>query len=276
MLREEREQKEAANRRSHMYMETCYSAFVEDYGRVKGLTGLRRDELVDLSIRLQCVVTECPGWKFNESVRYRFTEYRTAWQSGIRALRRVSRGELPEDPGEVLAFLCVCKAVSKTLDFFTASDYTTMFLADLGRWGFLFKDNFDCYSHLIRRVWEVDVTNELPCTSGGELLQYAQGLVSSLVGAASSLIRPMAKGGRDGLEESQQRWLDRCGTRRGVENDREPVGQEPPDNPLLETPRLRKRILHDISSARISETLLILMTTGIFAIILIFLLCEYC
>jgi hypothetical protein len=274
MLRELRNQKKAANRRSHLYMTTCYNAFVEDYGKVKAVSGLRRDELVDMSIQLKCLVTHNPGWKFNESVRNRFADYRTAWQSGIRTLRRVSGGQLPEDPGEVLAFLCVCKAVSDTLDFFTGSDYTTMFFADLRRWGFLFEDGFDCYSHLIRGVWGVDVTNEQISPSSGDLLQYAQGLVSSLVGAASGLIRPTAEGGRDGLEESQLRWLERDTTRRDVENDRGPVGREPPDNPLTETPRLSERILDDMSSARTSGALVILMTGAAFAIVLIFLLCE--
>lgn len=275
MLREVRNQKKAANRRSHPYMATCYNAFVENYGKVKAVTGLRRDELVDMSIQLKCLVTHSPGWKFNESVRDRFADYRTAWQSGIKTLRRVSGGQLPEDSGEVLAFLCVCKAVSDTLDFFTGSGYTAIFFADLRRWGLLFEDRFDCYNHLIRGVWGIDVTNERLSPSSSELLQYAQGLVSSLVGATSGLIRPTAEGGRDGLEESQLRWLERDTTRRDVENDRGLVGQEPPDNPLPETPRLSEMILDDISSTRISGELVILMTGAAFLIILIFLLCEY-
>ncbi|GAB1316383.1 hypothetical protein MFIFM68171_06593 [Madurella fahalii] len=183
MLRDARSRKESVRRQSHEHIAECYRAFIREFKRIKSSSSSHHGGM---------------AW-----IEDQFSDYRKAWQSGIRTLRNISGSRLPQDLGEVMAFLCVCKTASETLDLFTASGYTARFFADLRRWGILFdsKSNFELYKDAVRNIWGYNLLDAIDKTSGHEiedLLLYAQSLASSLVGAASSLIGSTIRGGPDG------------------------------------------------------------------------------
>ena len=245
---------ETPSRQSHRQVTTCYHAFVQEFGRIKNSSSLHGDGM---------------AW-----VGDQFLDPQKAWRAGIRTLRNIAGGRLPQGIGEVMAFLCVCKAASATLDLLTDSQYTARFVADLPRWGILF-DNFDIYKDAVRRIWGYDLLGALdgaPCHApDADLLLYAQDLVSSLVGATGILIG-LAMGERpDGLAQSQQRWRERHPP--PPNEDPDSAKTKPPDILPEEKSQLQREISND-SSTQISEKLVILMTGAIFAILLIFLYCK--
>ncbi|KAK0745826.1 hypothetical protein B0T18DRAFT_137752 [Schizothecium vesticola] len=251
MLIASKRHEETPLRQSHRQVTTCYHAFVQEFGRIKNSLSLHGDGM---------------AW-----VGDQFLDPQKAWRAGIRTLRNIAGGRLPQDIEEVMAFLCVCKAASATLDLLTDSEYTARFFADLPRWSILF-DNFDIYKDAVRRIWDYDLLDALdgaPChAADADLLLYAQGLVSSLVGETGMLIG-LAMGGRpDGLAQSQQRWRERHPP--PVNEDPDSAKTKPPDILPEEKNQLQREISNDFST-RISEKLVILMTGAIFAILLIFL-----
>ncbi len=262
MLRDSRSQKETLWRQSHEQIAACYHAFVREFERIKFFSASHHDTM---------------AW-----IGGQFSDHRKAWQSGIRTLRNISGGRLPQDVGEVMAFLCVCKSASETLDFFTASEYTSRFFADLRRWSILFDNpsNFDVYKDAVRRIWGHDLLATFDETSSyvldESLLQYAQGLVSSLVGATSIVIGLTLGGRADGLTQSQQRWRERHASPPPPppNEDPESANPKPPDILPEEKSPLQREIRNNDSSTHISAKLVLLMAGAIFAILLIFLCCK--
>lgn len=215
-----------------------------------------------------------------DTLQQQLSDHRSAWKCGIRALRGISGGNLPQDLGDVIAFLCVCKAVSATLDLYTASEYTRRFLADLHRWGIVFdtQASFDLYREAVRDIWEVELSMEFgnpPIPNFDiDLLQYAQGLVSALVHEAGVLIEP-TRDCQHGLEQSQQRWRERRAELPPFMGNPELAEPKPPDGPSQGTPHfLRKEIFHNIISVEVNTKLAVLMTGAIFTILLVFLVCR--
>jgi hypothetical protein len=67
----------------------------------------------------------------------RFWGYREAWSAGIRTLRGLCSGESPRDVGDTIAFLCLAKAISETLQRTGTCDESKQFFRDLDRWQLL-------------------------------------------------------------------------------------------------------------------------------------------
>ncbi|KAI0110470.1 hypothetical protein GGR51DRAFT_558115 [Nemania sp. FL0031] len=77
----------------------------------------------------------------------KFSNPARAWKCGINKLRGISNGYINYDIGCIIAMLCVCSAISRTLDthypkrslFGFGPSYFGHFKYDLPRWGVLFK-----------------------------------------------------------------------------------------------------------------------------------------
>jgi hypothetical protein len=209
-----------------------------------------------------------------------FADPARAWKCGIGTLRGISDGRLPQNLSEVIAFLCVCKAVSETLDFHTDSNYTTKFLDDLRRWAILFdtESEFRMYKDLVRDIWRVNLQMEFgespSLDMDVDLLQYAQGLVSSLVHDAKDFIEPMSSS-HHGLEASQRRWRDRQGLPPPFARIPEPFDRKGPDDTPNGSSHSLGREIHDhISSTQVTLKVVVIMTGAIFMILLVFLCCK--
>jgi hypothetical protein len=68
----------------------------------------------------------------------RFKNHTEAWSAGITTMRRLCNGKQPRGLQNTVAFLCISRAISETLDSTNGSDYTSQFLEDLVRWQVLF------------------------------------------------------------------------------------------------------------------------------------------
>jgi hypothetical protein len=244
-------------------MAVCYRAFIREFEKLKKAT-LQDDNATTTN-------------------RRQFSNYRTTWQSGIKTLRNISDGRLSQDLGELLAFLCVCKATSETLDLLTASEYTESFLTDLRRWGIVFdtQEEFDLYKDAVHAIWGVDLTlPDAPEDSSDPadysvLMMYSQGIALSLMGAIGSLIGWTGGKHSNGLEQSQKRWRERQRISGFSKDEPTPATKKAPDIPPPETSLLQSEISSRIPPSHISPKLAILWMGAIFAILLIFLSCEY-
>ena len=243
-------------------MAVCYRAFIREFEKLRKAT-LQDDNATTTNQR-------------------QFSNYRTTWQSGIKTLRNISDGKLSRDLGELLAFLCVCKATSETLDLLTASEYTEGFLADLRRWGIVFdtQGEFDLYKDAVRVIWGVDLTlpdafkDSSDPAGYSALMMYSQGMALSLMGAIGSLIGWTGGKHSNGLEQSQKRWRERHGVP-GFSKD-EPIQAtgRTPDIPPPDTSLLQSEISNRVPPPHSDPKLAILWMGAIFAILLIFLSCE--
>ncbi|KAI0976636.1 hypothetical protein F4678DRAFT_455913 [Xylaria arbuscula] len=78
----------------------------------------------------------------------RFRNIGRAWKCGVDTLRKISNGRFVSDLGRVIAMLCVCSAMARTLDEHyimspSCTDgpkYFERFRDDLHRWGLLYKE----------------------------------------------------------------------------------------------------------------------------------------
>ncbi|KAI0403767.1 hypothetical protein F4802DRAFT_598772 [Xylaria palmicola] len=119
-----------------------------------------------------------------DAIRKRFMSFASAWKCGV-AMLRVFYGAAPVDDvrrtrevGGVLAMLCVCSAMSRTMDKFDAlaiscerqGSYFEHFKNDLHRWGLLFRGTMsddmkarekttDLHEFIsaVKTIWDVDI-----------------------------------------------------------------------------------------------------------------------
>ncbi|KAH0553447.1 hypothetical protein GP486_006483, partial [Trichoglossum hirsutum] len=222
-----------------------------------------------------------------------FRGHREAWARGIKTLRNLCNGRLPRNLDDAIAFLCISKAISKTLDANGACDYTNQFLSDLDRWQVLFSPDataLGAYREAVRMMWGIVLDKDVLCSvqaSKLETLTYFQALASTLVRQTSRLLNIRSTSDK-GLESSQRRWRLRrnqnppdletsyglpdsslsgqCLPPSGATNSKPPDPVTPPKGTSL-----RRDINRDNSSAKMNPIVVLLMAGAIFAIVLLFL-----
>ncbi|KAM0415985.1 hypothetical protein ACHAPT_013040 [Fusarium lateritium] len=212
-----------------------------------------------------------------ERLRGRFPNSTRAWRFGMAALRKISYGYLPQELGMAIALLCVCKAVSATLDIhkhdqsnFQFDD--KQFRQDLPRWLPLFHGaDRKLFKAAARDIWGVrgsTWTLYTPQTLDyHDLFKHAERLTSNLIDAVNYLydLAELPEGGNP--EQVQQR---------PPQQDQSPTKYPDPGNPGIraESTQHRKAVTGRRAASRKSLLWAELMAGAIFSILLIFLLCE--
>ena len=208
-------------------------------------------------------------------VQGRFHNWIRAWGFGLVALRQVSRGYLPHGLDMTVALLCVCKAVSHTLDKYSDMPYyVRQFEKDVSRWFTLFRGkDRSLLQDLALSVWGVAWAERdswhrpsSPATDYGDLLQRAQGIVSDLANAAERLLEAASFDGQGPLENGG-----------GLPRPSPPMTN---DGELADTgqgtwgSQHRKAVVDERMPSQKSQLLVGVLAGAIFMIILIFLVCK--
>ena len=208
-----------------------------------------------------------------------FSSPMAVWKCGLRTLRQIAAGNIPANLDGVLTFLCVCRATSEVLDICSISNRISEFQRDLWRWAILFDgQDYLLYQQVVRGLWGV-VPQGAPefDAAEGDLLHYAQTLVSSLVGEARSILWPGPAGQLD-LRQSQLEWRQR--RNHSHEGEPPPKDPDPPDDDAAQQPdpgggiRELVRGREDSSSTMMAPKLVLLMSGAIFISLLVFLVCK--
>jgi len=219
-----------------------------------------------------------------------FQNHREAWAAGIRTMRRLCNGKLPQGLHNIAAFLCICKAMSETLDEAKDGYYSTQFLHDVERWQVLFTSKeLGAYQELVYSMWGVCLSESASQSwEASDLLTltHFQSLVSALINQEENL--SFHNSHKHGLESSQRKFLSRNCLPSAHQNraasvstldpsegkdsqSLETLPPEPPDIPFSpKTNCLEANIENDLSAARLNVTVVLLMAGAIFAIIIIF------
>ena len=283
---------ETASRvRNIEYTRTARRSYRYNSEKVQNLRYLHRKFVAQHILMIKA--SQRSSTQFRE-LSQRFRGYREAWSAGIRTLRNLCSGESPRYVGDTIAFLCLAKAISETLQRTSICDQSEQFLEDLDRWQVLFtsKADRDSYRDAIHSMWGVvlDENVSSPRQVDSDVLVHFQGLASTLVNQASESL------GFDtlndtGLECSQQWWQlrnnivpsstdssnnipDLHPTGGGDAQSQEIVHPQPPDPADCSTRMiLRQEVEADVSSATVKPMVILLMAGAIFAIVVIFLQC---
>lgn len=165
----------------------------------------------------------------------RFQNPARAWRCGVDTLRKISNGRLVRDLGCAIAMLCVCSAMSRTLDknyprnkFYDYKDsYFGHFKNDLYRWGLLYKNPSPCtpssgisfmsckencglhrFTSAVKTIWDVDTESRIleEHTIGcfdDDSVRYFKDLASKLVLDLDDILYP-ANASDDELEEARR------------------------------------------------------------------------
>jgi ankyrin repeat protein len=255
--------------RRNMYMETLHAILPRE------CTAVAMAAKINEISKSRCQLTEF------------FSNYQTLWRTGIRSIERLSGGHLPKSLGETLSILCVCKAMSETMDIYLATSYTCGFLRGLERWIIVLdEEEVQAYRHIVKAIWQIDIEmrpqdnqpgeNDLtPFESYEELLQYAQGLVSCLTSTANGCFSTTTsvRNHRASLDQSQRSWRERHPNPPPPSEHADPVEPKPPDYPPQGQSQIQEDILN-ISSTNIDPRLVVLLTGAAFIILLLFLMCK--
>ena len=139
---------------------------------------------------------------------------RLAWKSGIRVMRKLTRGKVPNTIHETIMFLTIVKAISTVRDIYDpgVSDYRAQFLVDLSRWQLLFISDsrrLEDFGNAVRAIWGVELESSAETApSHFETLDQLQHMALRLVQEGAPFLRLEESEGseRVGLLLSQQRW----------------------------------------------------------------------
>jgi hypothetical protein len=122
-------------------------------------------------------------------LRIQFNNHRVAWNSGISTMRRLCNGNPLRGLPNAVAFLCITRAMSETLDLTNGSDYTRQLLEDLGRWQVLFASKeLKSYRNLVYTVWGVALSEKTSNSwTASDFLtsNHFQALLSTLIRQAN-------------------------------------------------------------------------------------------
>jgi hypothetical protein len=225
----------------------------------------------------------------------RFKNHREAWNAGISMMRRLCNGKPPRGFQNAIAFLCISRAMSETLDSTNGCDYTSQFLEDLDRWQVLFTSKeLEAYRELIHSMWGIVLSENMSKSwkaSDFLTLTHFQALLSTIIRQTNEPVN--LHGPHDqSLRCSQQKFLARSHqtsaesevnlpTENLDSSDRsdppppDAIEPKPPDIPIaLEKIPLKDRIENDILAASLNVIVVGLMAGAIFAIVIIFLQCT--
>jgi hypothetical protein len=225
----------------------------------------------------------------------RFKNHREAWNAGISTMRRLCNSKPPRGFQNAIAFLCISRAMSETLDSTNGSDYTSQFLEDLDRWQVLFTSReLEAYRELIHSMWGIVLSENMSKSwkaSDFLTLTHFQALLSTFIRQTNEPVN--LHGPHDqSLRCSQQNFLARSHqtsaesevdlrTENLESSDRsnppppDSIEPKPPDIPIaLEKIPLKEHIENDISAASLDVIVVGLMAGAIFAIVIVFLQCA--
>lgn len=217
-----------------------------------------------------------------ERVRGRFPNSTRAWQFGMEALQKISYGYLPHDFGMTMAFLCVCKAVSLTLDTYGCNPPSDRppwanhqkFEESLSHWLPLFHgDDGMLFAKTVRSIWNVHIFPFPWLFSSVDhhaMFQYVERLTSDLIDAVERLSSPPTL-------SAEQRAPNQAP--QGTNEQQPPPPNDPdPGDPCIATESTQHIRTAISRGARSRKSLLWveLMASSIFRILLMFLLCKSC
>lgn len=218
-----------------------------------------------------------------------FQNRRYAWQTGIMTLRMLCNGKLVSGIGEILTFLCVARAISETLDFFSGSDYRQQFLYDLKRWEIAFDDRtLNAYREAVLKIWNIELDKIFRPGDGStaNIVQHFGDLASSLVRQTTGLFE-ICHPRSNSLEHSQRQWRQRqsqvsypINSDPGFCWSMNPAGQLPedtpsepkdPDQPVHNRGRSPSKMIHaNAPPVYINPKVIVLMAGAIFMCVLVF------
>lgn len=134
----------------------------------------------------------------------------SAWDRGIRALKYLVQGNVPDNFPDVMLVLSIAKAVSTTLysTYTPSGSWSHAFLRDLPRWQILLPSSqHAAYSYCVRRLWGVNLDK---CVSpeplsDPDLLDRFQGLAICLLRGTTDILRLNDNASGNSLHSSQRR-----------------------------------------------------------------------
>lgn len=137
-----------------------------------------------------------------------YHSHRETWKTGIKTVRGLSRGEKPT-VAELIAYLCVVKAISETLQDNGSHDYTEPFLQDIARLEIIFISERDrvAYREAIFSMWGV-LPDERMSSEGqvdNDVTIRFHSLASTLISKANEQFGLDCLNEK-GFEQTQQAW----------------------------------------------------------------------
>lgn len=133
-----------------------------------------------------------------------------AWNRGIRDLKRLVQGNIPDNFPDVMLLLSIAKSLSTTLDgtYTLSKSWTDAFLRDLPRWMILLPDSqHAAYAYCVRGLWGKDVNESISTEhlSNSDLLDRFQGLAICLLRDARDIMGLNENVSGNSLYSSQRR-----------------------------------------------------------------------
>lgn len=224
----------------------------------------------------------------------RFLNHREAWSAGINTMRRLCNGKPPRGLQNTIAFLCISRAMSETLDSTNDTDYVSQFDEDLERWQVIFKpEELGVYRELIHSMWGTvlsEKTSKSWKASDFLTLTHFQALLSTLIRQSNEPVNIYGPHNQS-LRCSQQTFIarnhqasaepevDLPTANSGSSDSFDPqppdcIEPKPPDISIApKKTSLEEHIKNDISTCFLDAIVVLLMAGAIFAIVVIFLQC---
>lgn len=133
-----------------------------------------------------------------------------AWDRGIRALKHLVQGNLPDNVPDVLLVLSIAEALSATLEstYTPSKSWSDAFLRDLPRWQTLLPRSLHAaYAYCARGIWGMkpNKTTSPEPFSDPDLLDRFQGLAICLLRDATDVLGLNENASGNSLHSSQQR-----------------------------------------------------------------------
>ncbi|KAH8665105.1 ankyrin repeat-containing domain protein [Tricladium varicosporioides] len=263
-------------------------------GKVQNLRCLRRKFVAQHILMLQKAEISSTGFR---KLRQEFASYQKLWSAGIKTLRMLCNGMVPELLGDIMAFLCLSRAITETLESIDSRDRSDQFRQDLRRWELLFKSDTDMssYREAVHSMWVVSVNEWGPSSVADpfskfydydhkSLFEFSQ-LALTLINESRELIE-LDNFNDNGLENSQYRWRLRNNNspnelsadsipefhlpRGNNQPSPEIIHPRPPDPSCTTTRTLSEEVKADVSTI-IKPIVILLMVGAIMAIVILFL-----
>lgn len=202
-----------------------------------------------------------------------FERKRRTWTSGMRVVRCLMRGEVPERVNETLMFLMVVKAMSTVLDLHEGgtTNHRHRFLEGLPSWQRLFSSQngtLRSFREAIRHTWGIalaEPVEESPVDS--QTLQKFQETVEQLLASLQPILESRM-GGRDGIESGG--FLLNCPDLPGQPLDSPEFMLAENQEEELEFYNEDLSLVHQHPHKALDPLLLLLMSGTIFAALILF------
>ncbi|KAK6352537.1 hypothetical protein TWF730_009361 [Orbilia blumenaviensis] len=146
--------------------------------------------------------------KIFERLQTTFPNAARCWRRGQKALRSTTRGHVPRNLESVMALLCVCYSIARTLDRYTEKvrqgcTYQERFKEDIPRWYKLFSgEDLWLFTNAVSGIWNAETKLETWWEFGSDypgFLRRAQGLVLDLSNETEGLFEILESSTSDQL-----------------------------------------------------------------------------